>query len=77
MTKLSFCFILYKKNVMNTIALVLLIFGIFSYYRIYSECKNKGIKFTPYETTPINTIGYSCGIASIIILIIHNIHLIF
>lgn len=62
---------------MNTIALLSLLFGMYSTYKIYVECKNKGIKFSAYETTPLNVIGFSLGVSSLIFLVIHNIHYLF
>ena len=61
---------------MNVFACILLLFGLFSSSKIYKDSKKDVVKFSPYNTSNLHTIGFSCGIAGGIILLIHNLHLI-
>ncbi len=38
------------------------------------ESKKEGIPFSPYNTSSFYTIGFSCGVAGLIILFVHNLH---
>jgi hypothetical protein len=59
---------------MNILSCLLVLFGLVSSWVIYKESKKEGTPFSPYNTTPLYAIGYSCGVAGLIILFVHNLH---
>jgi hypothetical protein len=61
---------------MNVLSCILILFGLLSSWKIYSDSKKEGSIFSPYNTSNLHTIGFSCGIAGGIILLIHNLHLV-
>jgi len=62
---------------MNIICCVLVLVGLLSLYGIYRDCKKGGIKFSIYESYPLYEVGFSCGVAGVIILVVNNLYLCF
>ncbi len=55
---------------MTTLTIVIILFALFSTYKIHQNCKKENIPFNPYETNIVYHFGFLIGVTTILSVII-------